>query len=208
MRASDRCCGGSAAAAVDHRAGPASLESSLAAAFLAAVANLACDAVLNFGTAARAWRHIAVSCTCGRWCRSSSLRAAVRSGRRFAGLRVREVLGRRDRRVPVPVVALQRVIHLYQEQREAARGLARRMRRLERANLSFASALVATLDARDRYTAGHSAAVAIYSRDIAKRLGLDEEQQQRCYVTGLVHDIGKIGLPRWTSREAGRTDAG
>jgi putative nucleotidyltransferase with HDIG domain len=67
--------------------------------------------------------------------------------------------------------------------------------RLEGANLSFATALVATLDARDRYTAGHSAAVAIYSRDIARRLGLDEEYQQRCYVTGLVHDIGKIGLP-------------
>ena len=44
--------------------------------------------------------------------------------------------------------------------------------RLERANISFATALVATLDARDRYTAGHSAAVAIYARDIAERLGL------------------------------------
>jgi putative nucleotidyltransferase with HDIG domain len=95
----------------------------------------------------------------------------------------------------VPVVALQRVIHLYQEQRETVERLGEANASLERANLSFASALVATLDARDRYTAGHSAAVAIYSRDIAKRLGLDEEQQQRCYVTGLVHDIGKIGLP-------------
>lgn len=95
----------------------------------------------------------------------------------------------------VPVLALQRVIHLYQEERETARRLGEANERLERANLSFASALVATLDARDRYTAGHSAAVAIYSRDIANRLGLEEEQQQRCYVTGLVHDIGKIGLP-------------
>ena len=43
-----------------------------------------------------------------------------------------------------------------------------RISRLERANLSFATALVATLDARDRYTAGHSAAaVSIYARDIA-----------------------------------------
>ena len=46
--------------------------------------------------------------------------------------------------------------------------------RLERANLSFATALVATLDARDRYTAGHSAAVATYARDIAERLGLSK----------------------------------
>src|SRR5206468_698865 len=67
--------------------------------------------------------------------------------------------------------------------------------RLERASLSFATALVATLDARDRYTAGHSAAVAIYARDIATRLALTEEEQQLAHLCGLVHDIGKIGLP-------------
>jgi putative nucleotidyltransferase with HDIG domain len=67
--------------------------------------------------------------------------------------------------------------------------------RLERANLSFATALVATLDARDRYTAGHSAAVALYARDIATRLGLSDEDRQLAHQCGLVHDIGKIGLP-------------
>jgi putative nucleotidyltransferase with HDIG domain len=67
--------------------------------------------------------------------------------------------------------------------------------RLERANLSFATALVATLDARDQYTAGHSAAVSIYARDIAQRLGLDEHQCRLAHLAGLVHDIGKIGLP-------------
>jgi HD-GYP domain-containing protein (c-di-GMP phosphodiesterase class II) len=67
--------------------------------------------------------------------------------------------------------------------------------RLESANLSFATALVATLDARDRYTAGHSAAVAIYARDIAARLGLAEDEVQLAHLCGLVHDIGKIGLP-------------
>jgi len=95
----------------------------------------------------------------------------------------------------VPLLALQRVVHLYQEQRAAAQGLAEANRQLERANLSFAAGLVATLDARDRYTAGHSAAVARYSRDIAIRLGLSDEDQQLVYLSGLVHDIGKIGLP-------------
>src|SRR4029450_9676884 len=76
-----------------------------------------------------------------------------------------------------------------------AQSLAEVNRQLERANLSFAAALVATLDARDRYTAGHSAAVARYSRDIAKRMSLSEEDQQLVYLSGLVHDIGKIGLP-------------
>jgi putative nucleotidyltransferase with HDIG domain len=95
----------------------------------------------------------------------------------------------------LPALAAHRSFVLYQEQRRLTTDLRAVNDRLEGANLSFATALVATLDARDRYTAGHSAAVAIYSRDIAKRLGLDEELQQRCYVTGLVHDIGKIGLP-------------
>ena len=75
--------------------------------------------------------------------------------------------------------------------------------RLERANLSFASALVATLDARDRYTAGHSAAVAVYCRDIATRMGLSDEQRQLVHLCGLVHDIGKVGLPPGLLEKAG-----
>jgi putative nucleotidyltransferase with HDIG domain len=93
-----------------------------------------------------------------------------------------------------PAVAAQRLFLLYQEQRDLAKGLTAAYERLERANLSFATALVATLDARDRYTAGHSAAVATYSRDIAARMGLSEDQQRLAQVCGLVHDIGKVGL--------------
>jgi HD-GYP domain-containing protein (c-di-GMP phosphodiesterase class II) len=95
----------------------------------------------------------------------------------------------------VPAIALQRLIHLYQEQREAVSSLEEVNARLERASLSFASALVATLDARDRYTAGHSAAVAVYSRDIGARMGLSDEEQALIHLCGLVHDIGKVGLP-------------
>jgi putative nucleotidyltransferase with HDIG domain len=95
----------------------------------------------------------------------------------------------------IPALAAQRLFALYQDQRRLASDLLSVNERLERANLSFATALVATLDARDRYTAGHSAAVAIYSRDIAKRMGLSETQQQLVHLCGLVHDIGKIGLP-------------
>ena len=94
-----------------------------------------------------------------------------------------------------PALAAQRLFGMYQDQRRLARDLALANTHLERANLSFATALVATLDARDRYTAGHSAAVAIYARDIAERLGLSEEEQQLAHQCGLVHDIGKIGLP-------------
>ena len=103
-----------------------------------------------------------------------------------------------------PALAAQRLFGLYQGERELAEGPQSANVRLERANISFATALVATLDARDRYTAGHSAAVAIYARDIAERLGLSEEQQQLAHLCGLVHDIGKIGLPPASSRSRGR----
>jgi putative nucleotidyltransferase with HDIG domain len=95
----------------------------------------------------------------------------------------------------VPALAAQRLYTLYQEQRRLTESLTDANSQLERANLSFAAALVATLDARDQYTAGHSTAVAVYSRDIAERMGLSENDQQKAHVAGLVHDIGKIGLP-------------
>jgi putative nucleotidyltransferase with HDIG domain len=95
----------------------------------------------------------------------------------------------------VPAMAAQRLYGLYQEQRQLAVDLSEANETLERANLQFAAALIATLDARDRYTAGHSAAVAIYSRDIAQRMGFADEIRDQAYLCGLVHDIGKIGLP-------------
>ena len=61
---------------------------------------------------------------------------------------------------------------LYRQQIETANALGDANAKLAAANLSFATALVATLDARDRYTAGHSAAVAIYAADIAGRMSL------------------------------------
>jgi putative nucleotidyltransferase with HDIG domain len=84
---------------------------------------------------------------------------------------------------------------MYQEQRRLATDLKSANAQLRAANLSFAKGLIATLDARDRYTAGHSAAVAVYARDIAARMGLGELERDLAYLSGLVHDIGKIGLP-------------
>jgi putative nucleotidyltransferase with HDIG domain len=95
----------------------------------------------------------------------------------------------------IPAFAAQRLFLLYQQQRETAEELVVANQRLEDANLSFAAALVATLDARDQYTAGHSATVAVYARDIATRMGLSEADQRLAHLCGLVHDIGKIGLP-------------
>jgi putative nucleotidyltransferase with HDIG domain len=94
----------------------------------------------------------------------------------------------------IPAFAAQRLLLLYRQQRETAEALSEANTRLSSANLSFATALVATLDARDQYTAGHSAAVAIYARDIARRMGLSDKEQELAHLCGLVHDVGKIGL--------------
>ncbi|MBR2761308.1 MAG: HD domain-containing protein [Solobacterium sp.] len=55
-------------------------------------------------------------------------------------------------------------------------------------------ALANAIDAKDRYTHGHSARVALYSRKIAERAGYSKEQCGQVYYAALLHDIGKIGI--------------
>lgn len=55
--------------------------------------------------------------------------------------------------------------------------------------------LAGTIDAKDTYTNGHSGRVASYSREIAKRFGYNDAEQNDIYIMGLLHDIGKIGIP-------------
>ncbi|MCH5349222.1 MAG: HD domain-containing protein [Oscillospiraceae bacterium] len=62
---------------------------------------------------------------------------------------------------------------------------------LEQSLLCFAKAI----DAKDRYTNGHSARVAYYSRELARRLGNDDQSCEHIYYVALLHDIGKIGIP-------------
>jgi HD-GYP domain-containing protein (c-di-GMP phosphodiesterase class II) len=56
--------------------------------------------------------------------------------------------------------------------------------------------LVTALDVRDQETKGHSVRVAMHSLDIAKVLGIQDEQELACIYRGaLMHDVGKIGVP-------------
>jgi putative nucleotidyltransferase with HDIG domain len=95
----------------------------------------------------------------------------------------------------LPAFAAHRLFVMYKEQRQLTSDLQTANHRLEQANTSFASALVATLDARDRYTAGHSTTVANLARGIARELDLPPEQQEVAHLAGLLHDIGKVGVP-------------
>jgi putative nucleotidyltransferase with HDIG domain len=76
-----------------------------------------------------------------------------------------------------------------------AEALEERGRALAALQLGTISALMHTLDLRDRMTARHCAAVARYSREIARELGLSESDQELVHTAGLLHDIGKFIFP-------------
>ena len=61
--------------------------------------------------------------------------------------------------------------------------------------LQVVSSLAAAIDTKDEYTKGHSSRVAEYARMIAKRSGFSDARQDEIYMLGLLHDVGKIGIP-------------
>jgi putative nucleotidyltransferase with HDIG domain len=78
---------------------------------------------------------------------------------------------------------------------ERADELELRAKQLAGFQVALLSALLRTLDLRDRMTARHSAAVARYSREIAAKAGFSAEDQELVHSAGLLHDIGKFVLP-------------
>ena len=76
--------------------------------------------------------------------------------------------------------------------------------RLDRMNTNIVRALAYTIDAKDRYTSGHSQRVADYSLAIAKRMGKSEEEQKVIYYAGLLHDVGKIRVPEEVINKPGK----
>ena len=61
-----------------------------------------------------------------------------------------------------------------------------------------------TIDAKDEYTRGHSRRVAEYAAAIARELGYDDKQVSDIRFIGLLHDIGKIGVPDSVLNKPGR----
>lgn len=64
-----------------------------------------------------------------------------------------------------------------------------------RARVVAAIGLARALDLRDAYTAGHSETVATHAAAMAAELGLSQRQVERVHLAGLLHDVGKIGIP-------------
>lgn len=105
----------------------------------------------------------------------------------------------------VPDVLLLRVKHiielvhlqdsLEEEVAKKTRELVAQSRKIERMSMQIVQTLSGAIDAKDTYTNGHSTRVAEYSMQIAKRLGMDEKDLEEIYMMGLLHDVGKIGIP-------------
>jgi putative nucleotidyltransferase with HDIG domain len=64
--------------------------------------------------------------------------------------------------------------------------------------------LTSAVDAKDAYTCGHSERVALLSRYLARAAGLDDNLVERIYMGGLLHDVGKIGVPEAVLQKTGR----
>ena len=98
----------------------------------------------------------------------------------------------------VPEVLTLRVRHMIDLdhlQRNLESEVEKKTRENERLFLHVVSSLASAIDAKDTYTNGHSGRVAHYSREIARRAGYDGKRLETIYMMGLLHDVGKIGIP-------------
>jgi putative nucleotidyltransferase with HDIG domain len=89
-------------------------------------------------------------------------------------------------------------VHLYKQlvlSEKRGEELERRTEQLASLQVGVLTAMLRTLSMRDQMTARHSAAVARYTRAIAKAAGCSEEEQDLAHTAGLLHDIGKFILP-------------
>ena len=102
------------------------------------------------------------------------------------------------RRPLSPEVLIQRVIHtieLKHLQNNLAATVHRKTQESENLSMHVLHSLTEAIDAKDQYTNSHSTHVAEYAKEISRRYGYTETKQEEIYLMGLLHDIGKIGIP-------------
>lgn len=86
--------------------------------------------------------------------------------------------------------------HLRQEVVKQTQEAEKRRKSLERLSMQMVQALASTIDAKDSYTSGHSERVAKYSVMLAERMGYKGERLEQLQYAAMLHDVGKIGVPR------------
>lgn len=98
----------------------------------------------------------------------------------------------------VPEVLLLRVNHIIELvtlQKQLSYEVDQKTQEYRNLFIQVVEALAKAIDTKNTFTKGHSGRVAEYSRMIAERSGLDETRQEEIYMMGLLHDVGKIGIP-------------
>ena len=95
----------------------------------------------------------------------------------------------------VLTLRVRHIIELIRLQRNLAQEVAKKTEENEKLFIHVVHSLADAIDAKDTYTNGHSGRVAMYSKEIAKRYGYSEKAQSDIYMMGLLHDVGKIGVP-------------
>ena len=93
---------------------------------------------------------------------------------------------------------------LSREVEEQTRVANERANSLETLSREIVQTLAVTIDAKDRYTNGHSFRVSWYSMALARKIGWDEKEIRILGREGLLHDIGKIGIPDAVLNKPGR----
>lgn len=114
---------------------------------------------------------------------------------------VPEIMIQRVRRV-IQLDKLQK--NLQDEVDKQTRKAEEKKKQFQRLSIQVMQSLAGAIDAKDRYTKGHSQRVAMYSREIAGRYGYDEEKQEDVYFAGMLHDIGKIGISNEIINKTGK----
>ena len=95
----------------------------------------------------------------------------------------------------VLTIRVRHTIDLVHLQRNLAEEVEKKSKENERLFMHVVSSLASAIDAKDTYTNGHSSRVAEYSREIARRAGYSGKDLEDIYMIGLLHDVGKIGIP-------------
>ena len=70
--------------------------------------------------------------------------------------------------------------------------------------MEMVTSLAGAIDAKDPYTKGHSTSVSRYAEALARAINLPEDEVQKITVGGLLHDVGKIGIPESVLRKPGK----
>ncbi len=79
--------------------------------------------------------------------------------------------------------------------RERTKQLAEKHHELRTAYVQTIRALAEAVDAKDAYTRGHSERVGVYASKLAREMSFPKDFIERVYIAGLLHDVGKIGVP-------------